>query len=155
MARVVKIVELMGVSEQSFSDAVRQAVKEASQTIRNITGVEVIKSTAQVEGDEILEYHVTVRLAFAIERGGSVADEGDEDEAREDEEPRDEGEAEESRDEGEDEEEEPRDEGEDEEEEPRDEDEEEEAPRDEDEEEEAPRRKSKDREPREEDEEDR
>jgi flavin-binding protein dodecin len=81
VARVVKIVEIMGVSEESFSDAVRQAVREAAQTIRNITGVEVIKSTAEVDGDEIFEYHVTVRLAFAIERGDSVADEGEEDEA--------------------------------------------------------------------------
>ena len=84
MANVVKIIELMGVSEESFSDAVRQAVKEASKTIRNITGVEVIKSTAQVDGDEILEYHATVRLAFAIERGDSVGDE-EEDEAEEEE----------------------------------------------------------------------
>jgi flavin-binding protein dodecin len=79
MARVVKIIDIMGVSEESFSDAVRQAVKEAAKTIRNITGVEVIKSTAEVEGDEIFEYHVTVRLAFAIESDES--DEGeDEDE---------------------------------------------------------------------------
>jgi dodecin len=75
MARVVKIVELMGVSEESFSDAVRNAVKEASKTIRSITGVEVIKSTAQVEDDEIFEYHVTVRLAFAIERDESEEEE--------------------------------------------------------------------------------
>jgi dodecin len=78
VARVVKIVELMGVSQESFSDAVRQAVKEAAKTIRNITGVEVIKSTAQVEDDEIIEYHVTVRLAFGIERGQSAGDEQDE-----------------------------------------------------------------------------
>jgi hypothetical protein len=84
MARVVKIVELMGVSDESFSDAVRQAVKEASKTIRNITGVEVIKSTAEVEDDEIYEYHVTVRLAFAIERGKSAR--SDESEEAEDEE---------------------------------------------------------------------
>ena len=81
MARVVKIVEIMGVSEESFSDAVRQAVKEAAKTIRNITGVEVIKSTADVDGDEIFEYHVTVRLAFAIERGESVDDEDEEEES--------------------------------------------------------------------------
>jgi flavin-binding protein dodecin len=86
MARVVKIVELMGVSEESFSDAVRQAVKEASKTIRNITGVEVIKSTAQVEDDEIFEYHVTVRLAFAIERGERAASAGESDESEEEEE---------------------------------------------------------------------
>ena len=96
MARVVKIIELMGVSEESFSDAVRQAVKEASKTIRNITGVEVIKSTAQVEEDEILEYHVTVRLAFAIESGESAESAGDSEEGEE-----------ESEDEGEEESEEP------------------------------------------------
>jgi flavin-binding protein dodecin len=86
MATVVKIVELMGVSEKSFSDAVRQAVKEASKSIRNITGVEVIKSTAEVEGDEIFEYHVTVRLAFAIARGdsaGSAGEGGEQDEEEE------------------------------------------------------------------------
>jgi len=86
VARVVKIVELMGVSEESFEDAVRQAVKEAAKTIRNITGVEVIKSTAQVDGDEILEFHVTVRLAFAIERGDSAGDEEDSEEFEEEEE---------------------------------------------------------------------
>jgi dodecin len=83
VARVVKIVELMGVSQESFSDAVRQAVKEAAKTIRNITGVEVIKSTAQVEGDEIIEYHVTVRLAFGIESGRSAGDEEEEEEQEE------------------------------------------------------------------------
>jgi flavin-binding protein dodecin len=87
MARVVKIVELMGVSEESFSDAVRQAVKEASKTIRNITGVEVIKSTAQVDGDEIFEYHVTVRLAFAIDRDESAATAGEEEQEEDDDAP--------------------------------------------------------------------
>src|SRR3954468_7737660 len=96
MATVIKIVELMGVSDTSFDDAVRQAVKEAAKTIRNITGVEVIKSTAEVEGDEIFEYHVTVRLAFAIERGNSAADEDDaEGESAEADEDDDEGDAEE------------------------------------------------------------
>ena len=85
MARVVKIVELMGVSEESFDDAARQAVKEASKTIRNITGIEVIKATAQVDGDEIFEFHVTVRLAFAIERGQSADDEDEDAEEGEEE----------------------------------------------------------------------
>src|SRR3954453_12014016 len=85
MARIVKIVELMGVSEESFTDAVRAAVKEAAKTIRNITGVEVIKSTAQVEVDEIIEYHVTVTLAFASQRGRSADASGESDEPESDE----------------------------------------------------------------------
>ena len=39
MATVVKIIEIMGVSQESFSDAVREAVRTASESIRNITGV--------------------------------------------------------------------------------------------------------------------
>jgi flavin-binding protein dodecin len=65
---VVKIIDIMGVSTESFSDAVRQAVAEAAKTIRGITGVEVVKSTAEVKDNQISEYHVTVRIAFPIER---------------------------------------------------------------------------------------
>jgi dodecin len=65
---VVKIIEIMGVSTESFSDSVRQAVAEASKSIRGISGVEVIKSTAEVENNQITEYHVTVRIAFPVER---------------------------------------------------------------------------------------
>src|SRR5215211_3693750 len=46
--RIVKVIELVGSSEHSFSGAVRNAVRPASQTIRNITGVEVLSSTADV-----------------------------------------------------------------------------------------------------------
>jgi flavin-binding protein dodecin len=87
MPSVVKIVELMGVSETSFDDAVKQAVKEAAKTIRNITGVEVIKMTADVDGSEVFEYHVTVRLAFVIDRDQGAADDQDAEEESDEEEP--------------------------------------------------------------------
>jgi flavin-binding protein dodecin len=48
---VVKVIELVGSSPQSFSDAVRNAVKIASRTIRNIQGVDVINSNADVGPD--------------------------------------------------------------------------------------------------------
>lgn len=41
---VIKIVEVIGISKKNFEDAVAQAVKKASQSIKGITGVEVIKS---------------------------------------------------------------------------------------------------------------
>ena len=65
---VIKIIELVGVSQQSFSDAVRQAVTEASKTVRGITGVDVVQSSAKVSDGTITEYHVNVKIAFAIER---------------------------------------------------------------------------------------
>jgi len=65
---VVKVIELVGDSPNSFSDAVRNAVKTASRTIRNISGVDVISSSAEVGADgELTNYKVNVKIAFVIE----------------------------------------------------------------------------------------
>ena len=70
---VVKVIELVGSSPQSFSDAVRNAVKTASATIRNIRGVEVVNSNADVgENGELTLYKVNVKIAFVVDRGGSA-----------------------------------------------------------------------------------
>ncbi len=66
---VVNVIELVGSSPTSFSDAVRNAVKTASQTIRNIRGVEVLTSTADVgEDGELSLYKVNCKIAFLLER---------------------------------------------------------------------------------------
>ena len=44
----VKVVEIIGVSEKSWEDAVAKAVAKASETIKGITGVEVVAFTARV-----------------------------------------------------------------------------------------------------------
>ncbi|HVL65405.1 MAG TPA: dodecin family protein [Actinomycetota bacterium] len=65
---VVKVTELVGSSTESFSDAVRRAVKGASRSIRNIRGVEVISSTADVdENGDLTLYKVNVKVAFLVE----------------------------------------------------------------------------------------
>lgn len=69
----VKVIELVGSSPNSFSEAVRNAVKTASKTIRNIQGVEVYSSTASVgENGDITNYKVQVKIAFLIEEGDSA-----------------------------------------------------------------------------------
>jgi flavin-binding protein dodecin len=69
---VVRVIELVGVSAKSWSDAAQQAVARATQTIRHVTGVEVLRSTAVVKDGKIVEYHVNVKLAFVVE-GGAIA----------------------------------------------------------------------------------
>ena len=64
---VVKVIELVGSSPSSFSDAVRNAVATASRTIRNITGVDVLSSTATVQDGEINLYKVQVKIAFVVD----------------------------------------------------------------------------------------
>ena len=65
---VVKVIELVGSSPKSFSDAVRNAVSTASKTIRNIQGVDVISSQADVGDDgQLTLYKVNVKVAFLVD----------------------------------------------------------------------------------------
>ena len=62
----IKVVEVIGISKKSFDDAVAQAVKKASQSIKGITGVEIIRHSAKVEGGKIVQYKAKVKLAFPV-----------------------------------------------------------------------------------------
>ena len=65
---VVKVIELVGSSPNSFSDAVRNAVRTASLTLRSIQGVEVLSSNADVgENGELTLYKVNCKVAFLVE----------------------------------------------------------------------------------------
>lgn len=64
---VLKILELVGTSRQSWSDAAREAVKEAAKTVRGIETVEVVESKALVQNNQLSEYQVTVRIGFRVE----------------------------------------------------------------------------------------
>jgi dodecin len=68
MARVAKVVTIIGSSPESFAKAADAAVQEAAKTLRGITGADVISMSAEVAGDRITEYRTTVNIAFAVER---------------------------------------------------------------------------------------
>ena len=61
---VIKVLELVGESKEDWQDAVQSAVREASKTVRNISGVEVANWTAQVQSGQIVEYKANVKVAF-------------------------------------------------------------------------------------------
>ena len=63
----VKIVELVGESKNSWQEAVENAVKDASKTVRNISGIEVLNNTANVQGGKIVEYKADVAIAFKVD----------------------------------------------------------------------------------------
>ena len=65
---VIKTIDLVGVSGESWRDAAHQALAEAAKTIRGIEGMDILETTAKVEGGEISEYHTHVRIRFRIER---------------------------------------------------------------------------------------
>lgn len=63
----VKVIELVGESPNNWDEAVRNAVKDASKTIRNITGVEVLNTTANVKNGDLVEYKANVAVAFKVD----------------------------------------------------------------------------------------
>ncbi|MFY9114052.1 MAG: dodecin family protein [Dethiobacteria bacterium] len=63
---VAKIVELVGESQHSWDEAVRNAVRDAAKTVDNITGVEIVNITGHVENGEITEYKANIKLAFGV-----------------------------------------------------------------------------------------
>ena len=64
---VVKIIELIGSSPNSWSEATQNAVTEAAKTIKNIKGVHIKRCTAKVKDNKIIEYNVNVKIAFTVE----------------------------------------------------------------------------------------
>ena len=65
---IVKIIELIGTSPNSWSEAAQNAVTEAAKTVMNIKGDHVKRCTAKVTNDKIVEYNVNVKIAFTVER---------------------------------------------------------------------------------------
>ncbi|HOP73838.1 MAG TPA: dodecin family protein [Bacillota bacterium] len=64
---VVKVVELVADSPVGWKDAIDKAVSKASETIHNITGVEIKNLTATVENGRVVEYKADLHLAFRID----------------------------------------------------------------------------------------
>jgi len=65
---VVKVVELIGSSPNSWEEATAHAVETAARTVRNIKGVDVKRCTAKVANNKIVEYRAVVKIAFIVER---------------------------------------------------------------------------------------
>lgn len=65
---VIKTIDLVGVSTESWRDAAHKALEEASKTLRGIEGFDVLETSALVDGNQISEYHTHVRIRFRLER---------------------------------------------------------------------------------------
>ena len=65
---VIKTIDLVGVSTQSWRDAAHKALQEATKTLRNVEGFDVLNSSAVVEDGVITEYQTHIRIRFRITR---------------------------------------------------------------------------------------
>lgn len=63
---VVKVVELLADSTESWEDAAQQAVTQASETIKNIQSVYVENFQALVDDNKVTKYRVNVKVSFVV-----------------------------------------------------------------------------------------
>jgi flavin-binding protein dodecin len=64
------VAELVGESSSGWKDAVKSAVKEAAGDGKQITGVEIMNFTANVQDGDVVEYKANVKIAYADHGGG-------------------------------------------------------------------------------------
>ena len=65
---VVKVIELLGESEQGWEDASRKVVEEATRTLRGVTSVWIKEFQATVENDRVKNFRVNAKVSFVMER---------------------------------------------------------------------------------------
>ena len=68
MAGTYKLVEIVGTSPKSFYEAVKNAIAEASKTIRHMDWFEVVEQRGRIAEGEVQEFQVTLKVGFRIER---------------------------------------------------------------------------------------
>jgi dodecin len=67
--KTYKIVDVVGVCEESIHQAVRNALKKASQTLRNLEWFEVQNIRGAVNSKGEPEFQVTLKIGFRLEGG--------------------------------------------------------------------------------------
>lgn len=65
---VVKVIKLVGQSEESFAKAAEAAVEEATKTIRNVKSFQVDELSGEITDGKISKYRASVEIAFVIDR---------------------------------------------------------------------------------------
>lgn len=69
---VVKVIELLAESSESWEAAAQEAVAEAAKTIDNIKCVYIENCQAVVENNKIVRYRVNAKISFLVEKDGKV-----------------------------------------------------------------------------------
>ena len=65
---VVKIVQIIGQSPNSFDEAVKSAVETTSKSVRNVKSFQVDEMSGEVGADgKVVNYRVSVKIAFVVE----------------------------------------------------------------------------------------
>lgn len=67
MSKTFKMVTLVGTSADSYEDAIRGAVKDASASLRNLAWYEVSEMRGRIDGNTVAEFQVKIQVGFRVE----------------------------------------------------------------------------------------
>jgi hypothetical protein len=65
---VWKIIEIIGESNDSFANAVRNAVEEAGKTVKQMQWFEATQFRGTIKEGKVSQFQAVVRIGFKIER---------------------------------------------------------------------------------------
>ena len=63
---VLKVIEIMASSNESWEDATADGIKEASKSVKNIRSAWVQDHSVTVDDGEIKKYRVTLKITFEV-----------------------------------------------------------------------------------------
>lgn len=64
---VVKVIELISSSPESFDEAIKAGLERANKTIRNVKGIDIVGQNLVIEKGKVAEYRVVMKVAFVVE----------------------------------------------------------------------------------------
>jgi dodecin len=65
--RTYALNEIVGTSTVDVNDAIRNGIKRASQTVRNLDWFEVVQVRGAIMQGEVAHYQVTLKVGFRLE----------------------------------------------------------------------------------------
>ena len=63
---VLKVIEVLANSDNSWEDAAKKAVSHASKSVKNIRSVYIQDQSASVKDGEISDFRVNVKITFEV-----------------------------------------------------------------------------------------
>jgi flavin-binding protein dodecin len=66
MGKTYKIIEIVGTSSESYEDAIRSAVAEASKSLKGLSWFEVVQTRGGIKDGKVEEYQVILKVGFRL-----------------------------------------------------------------------------------------
>lgn len=64
---MIKVIEVLAQSDKSWEDAARQAVEEASKTVKDIKSIYIENLEAVVEDGKITTFRINAKVSFLLQ----------------------------------------------------------------------------------------